>query len=305
MMYPGDARKSTWDIIMTIVLLITSFQTPYAIGFRISSEIDILGTIIDSLFAIDIFVCFNTAFFNEDQVLIDNRKKIAIQYMQGWFLIDILSIMPFDIILESSQYNSLIRFAKFGKLYKLVKLTRLSKMFKLFKKDNKVYEFIKTYMNIGLGFERLFFFILMFVIIVHTTSCLWIAVACMTAVSDRAVTPIEGQEHSESENQVFDKDFTTLNFTGTWFDKVDLNMRTWDNEVIYVTSLYWTVTTITTVGYGDIAGANSLERLFCSMIMVIGVISFSFATSSLSSILQNYDQTNAQYTEKMNILNEI
>jgi hypothetical protein len=51
---------------------------------------------------------------------------------------------------------------------------------------------------------------------------------------------------------------------------------------------------MTTVGYGDINGANTLERAVSICIMLIGVIAFSFATGSLSSILSNYDQANAK-----------
>ena len=39
--------------------------------------------------------------------------------------------------------------------------------------------------------------------------------------------------------------------------------------------------------------------------MIVGVISFSFANGSLASIMQNYDQTNAVYQEKIVILNRI
>ena len=38
--------------------------------------------------------------------------------------------------------------------------------------------------------------------------------------------------------------------------------------------------------------------------MFIGVISFSIANGSLASIIQNYDQTNAGYQEKLNTLNK-
>ena len=41
------------------------------------------------------------------------------------------------------------------------------------------------------------------------------------------------------------------------------------------------------------------------MIMVIGVIAFSFASGSLASILQNYDTQNAKMAEQLNILNKI
>jgi len=39
--------------------------------------------------------------------------------------------------------------------------------------------------------------------------------------------------------------------------------------------------------------------------MIIGVISFSFATGSLSSIMQNYDQANAKLQERISVLNRI
>jgi hypothetical protein len=39
--------------------------------------------------------------------------------------------------------------------------------------------------------------------------------------------------------------------------------------------------------------------------MIIGVISFSFATGSLSSIIANYDSSEAQLKEKLSTLNAI
>lgn len=59
------------------------------------------------------------------------------------------------------------------------------------------------------------------------------------------------------------------------------------------------VTTITTVGFGDIGPTNAVERLFCSLNMVIGVVAFSFASGSLSSIIANYDASEAQINEKL------
>ena len=49
------------------------------------------------------------------------------------------------------------------------------------------------------------------------------------------------------------------------------------------------MTTITTVGYGDISANNNLERVFGTLIMLIGVLCFSFASGSLASILGSMD----------------
>jgi NADH:ubiquinone oxidoreductase subunit 2 (subunit N) len=94
------------------------------------------------------------------------------------------------------------------------------------------------------------------------------------------------------------------NYEGTWLDGKtdDEKFSKWDR---YVLSLYWTVTTITTVGYGDISGTNNFEMLFCCIAMIVGVVAFSFANGSLTSIIQNYDSSNAQLQEKIGILNRI
>lgn len=53
--------------------------------------------------------------------------------------------------------------------------------------------------------------------------------------------------------------------------------------------------TITTVGYGDIGVTNNAERIYCALTMLFGVIAFSFANGSLTSIIQNVDTANAKY----------
>ena len=65
------------------------------------------------------------------------------------------------------------------------------------------------------------------------------------------------------------------------------------------------MTTIVTVGFGDIHAYNVGEKILCILLMLIGVISFSFATGSLSSIISNYDSSQAKLKEKISVLNEI
>lgn len=59
------------------------------------------------------------------------------------------------------------------------------------------------------------------------------------------------------------------------------------------------------MGYGDISLASTSERVICIFLQFVGVIFFSFASGSLTTIIANYDQTNAKNQEKLNILNRI
>ena len=92
-----------------------------------------MDLVIDILFCLDIIVIFNSAFYNEDSEIIDDRKEIASSYLTGWFTIDLLAVIPFDSIINASDYNQLARVARVGRLYKLVKLTRLFRMLKVVK----------------------------------------------------------------------------------------------------------------------------------------------------------------------------
>ena len=58
---------------------------------------------------------------------------------------------------------------------------------------------------------------------------------------------------------------------------------------LYIVAVYFTVTTITTVGYGDISASCTNERILSIIIMIVGVVSFSFATGSLTSIISDVD----------------
>ena len=68
---------------------------------------------------------------------------------------------------------------------------------------------------------------------------------------------------------------------------------------LYITSFYFTVTTIMTVGYGDITAYSMIERCLCILLMLIGVVALSFATGAISSIITNQDSADAKLREKL------
>jgi hypothetical protein len=137
-------------------------------------------------------------------------------------------------------------------------MIRLIRVLKIVKQRSQLLKYLNDFLKIGLGFERLFFFAIIFLILCHILTCIWVITATFAGDEEDDVSWIDGFDEGN---------------TGE----------------IYITSLYYTVTTMTTVGYGDINGANTVERAVSIMIMLIGVIAFSFATGSLSSILSNYD----------------
>lgn len=75
----------------------------------------------------------------------------------------------------------------------------------------------------------------------------------------------------------------------------DAYYNTMEDTDLYITSIYFIVTTTSTVGYGDLSASTSIERIFCILIMLAGVTSFTFISGSLSSVLSNYDSSQATF----------
>lgn len=104
--YPEDKFKSRWDSLMTFCLIFTCMSTPLYISFQENAETmtpwEWINLAVDILFVIDIIVVFLSAFYNDDFQIVDNLKDIARHYLFGWFLIDVLAIMPFDLLSSRS-----------------------------------------------------------------------------------------------------------------------------------------------------------------------------------------------------------
>lgn len=57
-----------------------------------------------------------------------------------------------------------------------------------------------------------------------------------------------------------------------------------NSETVYVTSFYWVITSLTTVGYGDYKGYTTVEYLFQILIEFLGIGVFSYLMNSINSL---------------------
>ncbi|MDC7232994.1 MAG: ion transporter, partial [Spirochaetales bacterium] len=82
-----------------------------------------------------------------------------------------------------------------------------------------------------------------------------------------------------------------------WEDPAALNPI--NAESPYLRSFYWTVTTLTTIGYGDISPSTNLETIFVIIVELIGAGMYGFIIGNIANIIANIDIAKSQYQEKM------
>ena len=132
--------KLIWDVFMMIILLFVAVILPYRMAFYDNdSSLSWMSIwlIIDVLFFIDMILTFCTTYTHElTNVEVFDHKKIALKYLKSWFIIDLLSCLPFDIMIEGkSSFNILARITRTSRLYKMIRLLRLLKILQIAKKN--------------------------------------------------------------------------------------------------------------------------------------------------------------------------
>mmetsp|Transcript_24728 Transcript_24728/g.43565 ORF Transcript_24728/g.43565 Transcript_24728/m.43565 type:complete len:433 (-) Transcript_24728:533-1831(-) len=200
-----------------------------------------------------------------------NRRLIALNYFKVWFWLDLAASFPYSwttdgLFLEESSGSgennahnassntgmlSALKVLRFLRLFKMVRLAKLAKIM------ITIEDYISSYtLSSLLSIAKLIFPI---IFIVHWTACIWYFVG----------------DSEDTEHAV------------TWLNNKSLIPE--DTTERYIAALYWTVTTVSTVGYGDIFPVTVNEKIYSSFIMILACGIFAFTLASVGGLIT--DQT--------------
>jgi voltage-gated potassium channel len=87
-----------------------------------------------------------------------------------------------------------------------------------------------------------------------------------------------------------------------FFKGYETNISHSDN---YVRALYWTITTITTIGYGDIVPSTTAQMIYVMAVEIIGVAMYGFVIGNVANILSKKDPSKQQYQNNLDSLTSL
>ena len=217
---------------------------------------------------IQIFYCIDIviSFFTNLNKQITFKENL-IDYLTSYFIIDILTIANLGYLTdEKDQFKKL--------LFRLLRLLCLTKLLQKNRTvDRSVIMLIEKF-QISTTIQKCATLLFSFIFVNHICSCLFYYISRL---------------FNNNEN--------------TWVYHLNYNDRS--NIDLYYISLYWTLTTVTTVGYGNVSAFSSIEKIYSIFVICLGIVIYSFWIGTLSGIISNLNQKRDELNEKLDYIEDI
>ncbi|CAH9144307.1 unnamed protein product [Cuscuta epithymum] len=235
---PYDRRYRIWETFLVVLVIYTAWASPFEFGFLKKPEgpLSIIDNVVNGIYAIDIVLTFFVAYLDKTTYLLVDDRK-QIAWKYG------STWLAFDVIstipseLAKKIMPKPLRSYGLFNILRLWRLRRVGALFSRLEKDRKINYF----------WVRCAKLICVTLFAVHCAGCSYYLLAA--DYRDPKMTWIGASM----------EDF--------------LHKSLW---IRYITSIYWSITTLTSVGYGDLHAVNTQEMIFdiCYMLFNLGLTSY-------------------------------
>eukprot|EP00929_Paragymnodinium_shiwhaense_P114331 TRINITY_DN8268_c0_g1_i6.p1 TRINITY_DN8268_c0_g1~~TRINITY_DN8268_c0_g1_i6.p1 ORF type:complete len:791 (+),score=86.67 TRINITY_DN8268_c0_g1_i6:162-2534(+) len=261
MMRPDSKVRSTWDGILVVLCAYLAVSLPFFLGFSSYISEDTLLSFEEFHFAIDCVFLVDVLLNFRTGVMVGGVA--VIMDAQTVACLYLRSWFLVDLI-SSLPLQALTagRIPNFRGL-KLLKLAKLARILKLFRPLLDMQEaFLDDYTGLRVAVKH------GNIILSTVILCHWLACGMGMAGHD-------------------------------WLN----NYRDVSSSAsrVYVAAMYWAMTTMTTVGYGDIVPYTDTERLFAIVGMVIGGAFYGYLVGTITEIVTLSDSSR-RYEERMTMV---
>ncbi|XP_030623368.1 potassium voltage-gated channel subfamily H member 2 [Chanos chanos] len=270
--------KAVWDWLILLLVIYTAILTPYSAAFLLNdqedvaiqscvytcSPLNVVDLIVDIMFIIDILINFRTTYVNANDEVVSHPLRIAVHYFKGWFLIDMVAAIPFDLLIyrNGEETTTLIGLLKTARLLRLVRVAR---------KLDRYSEY---------GAAVLFLLMCTFALIAHWLACIWYAIGNVERNGSIGWLHSLADQLGKSYNQSNPGSGPSIK------DK-------------YVTALYFTFSSLTSVGFGNVSPNTNSEKIFSICVMLIGSLMYASIFGNVSAIIQRLYSGTARYHTQM------
>ena len=267
---PSTKLYFYWRIFQSLLILYAISLLPYSMVFINSTSLHTFELVINFFFFFEFFIGFLTAYVDDSKLIFD-LKKVAINYWNGFAFIDFLSGFPLMLIFRDSPLgpvNMLFKVFKFKILAQDLKVLKIFYFDKFFKSSR-----LSLWARVNQPMVTTIKLLFSTLLIVHYATCIWCALPAL------------------------DPDYAL-----SWLFSAKLTNLS--NPETYLFGFYYCLTTLTTVGYGDILARTNYEVIFAIVWMMLGVAFYSILIGSLSVYFTSKGDIEEALKKRLEVVDE-
>jgi hypothetical protein len=284
---PIGIYKMIWDIVAIGLAIFNLIVIPYELAFDlIDMDRFYIHLILDIFFMIDWMLFFLTGYIEDDKIIY-NVSSILNNYTRSYrCYVYLISSFPFESFIYTLEPDLMNRekfvFINRNRIDRLMWINRFVKYFKwieVFRVFNLSYKIevllfgLKKVFHINLYLKTMIGYIVKFMCLIYLATCFW----CYLGYRD--------------------------DINGTWITYYNLTDSY--NGTIFVSALYFVMTTMFTIGYGDITAKSSQETLYVCFLMTLGSLIWSFLLTAFSQFFITHEEKKKVLNERIVILDNL
>jgi hypothetical protein len=178
------------------------------------------------------------------------------------------------------KVSKMLRALRVVRFFKLTRMLKTAKIFNLYLSP-QTREWVEDFLSQYGGSIQVKFFQVVFLLalLCHYMGCFWVKVAR------------EGSRNGQ----------VTWLSDGLVVDDFDYKSTKWGPNVgsIYIAAFYYCMTTMTSVGYGDIHALTDGERSFTIFLEGVGCVMYALVVATLTSVIMSKDANARAMSEKL------
>uniref|UniRef100_A0A672IIU1 Voltage-gated delayed rectifier potassium channel KCNH4 n=1 Tax=Salarias fasciatus TaxID=181472 RepID=A0A672IIU1_SALFA len=244
------AFKAGWDWLILLATFYVAITVPYNVCFTAVEAREDGGSAARNPPSVsDILV---EILFIIDIVL-NFRTTICIHYVTSWLFVDLIAALPFDLLYA---FNISVNFG-----VHLLKTVRLLRLLRLLQKLDRYSQYSAVVLTLLMS---------TFALLAHWMACVWYFIGRSEIESNNPASWDIGWLHELAKR------------LGTpYFLAGGPSVRS-----SYVTSLYFALSSLTSVGFGNVSANTDSEKIFSICTMLIGALMHAVVFGNVTAIIQ-------------------
>uniref|UniRef100_A0A8C8FAC8 Voltage-gated delayed rectifier potassium channel KCNH4 n=1 Tax=Oncorhynchus tshawytscha TaxID=74940 RepID=A0A8C8FAC8_ONCTS len=279
--------KAGWDWLILLATFYVAVTVPYNVCFTVVGGRDegssaprsppsVSDILVEILFMLDIALNFRTTFVSTSGQVVYDARSICVHYVTTWLFVDLIAALPFDLLYA---FNVSVYFG-----VHLLKTVRLLRLLRLLQKLERYSQYSAVVLTLLMS---------MFALLAHWMACVWYFIG-RREIENKEELP-ESWLHELGKRlgtPYFLSPLATLAPAGqdSW------NSSQWNGGGIlgggpsvrssYVTSLYFALSSLTSVGFGNVSANTDSEKIFSICTMLIGALMHAVVFGNVTAIIQ-------------------